>query len=956
MKYKLLRFSLLSILSMLGGALAPLWAADTGTITFGKNSVKIDAATVTGNDDLGNTWTITTAGTSSFTQNTDYYQVGSNNNPATSITFTTTLPKRVTVTSFSAKFGGNNGTAGTVSLKLGDTQVGTGSLNAKNDVTVSSTIKGTGTVLTVSVTGIEKGVKCYNISYTYEDPRTATTLTLGEHAETAVVEKSVDLPTATVTAGGTPVSGAVVTWSSSDESVAEIEGQKINALKIGETTITATYAGNDIYDSSVATYKLKVEESSEIANPYTYTFDGKKFEKSGQTVKLKAVNWTVITDGGHWGYDNKKGQQFGSGNNPAKSLTLTTSDIPGTITDVKINTCGASDIAATVGVTVGGKALNYGDSSTASLTSSATDYQFTGSASGDITISYAQTSSKAIYIKSIEVKYSTATEPAGFRDFAVNLTNATAIPTTNTNFGVKVAGDGSYTAVAADDATANFTVSAARFNDKQHGWVNCVFTVPVEGPVLVKLGDCKFGDQTGTIKDAADNVTELTKPAKQCWDDKSPDQNVVATYYRGLEPTTLTISYTGYCPFISVTAVNPADLPAEVTKYTVAFTTTGVSCEGVAPAELTVEEGEKFTVPANTSLFADGKTLTAWSDGSNQYKAGDVVTVNADMTLVPVFTDNTVSLADRTEAVTLQFPLCVNAGSQKFNLEGSSNGLGLNVAQATIGDQTIDVKMVIDATTGKFAYNKDEWTQVNAGTKLTVPSCKDATVALTAFSAFGAEGKTATTIDGQSDYTSATSISYTIASASETVDIVFGDDAGYVTGNLVVTLPVVQSQGGGQTFVNEDATITWAMGVTEANVTADAAPEGAFSLTSISHGSKLDNTSKGDGVTTYDGVTYTDYQPKETAKGTSGFEVVWNVKPATGITFTLTGVSAGNYRNGTNGGNIKYVIRKKDGTETELGTIIPGRNTANGANPNYTFAKSGLNQELSDEFALVAYI
>ena len=59
---------------------------------------------------------------------------------------------------------------------------------------------------------------------------------------------------------------------------------------------------------------------------------------------------------------------------------------------------------------------------------------------------------------------------------------------------------------------------------------------------------------------------------------------------------------------------------------------------------------------------------------------------------------------------------------------------------------------------------------------------------------------------------------------------------------------------------------------------------------------------------------------------------------------------------GTGGGNIKYVIRKKDGTETELGTIIPGRNKAGEDNPNYTFAKSGLNQELSDEFALVAYI
>ncbi|MBQ5496837.1 MAG: hypothetical protein IIT76_16790, partial [Prevotella sp.] len=64
-----------------------------------------------------------------------------------------------------------------------------------------------------------------------------------------------------------------------------------------------------------------------------------------------------------------------------------------------------------------------------------------------------------------------ASEPSGnepasdFRDFAVQLTNADIFDTGIMNFGVKVAEDGSYTATTADDATANFTVKAARFND-----------------------------------------------------------------------------------------------------------------------------------------------------------------------------------------------------------------------------------------------------------------------------------------------------------------------------------------------------------------------------------------------------------------------------------------------------------------------------------------------------------
>ena len=138
-----------------------------GTITFGTNHVKIDAANVTGNDNLGNTWSIVTEGTNSYTSNAAYYQVGSSSDPATSITFTTTLPENRFVTGFSAKFGGFNGSAGVVTLKIGETTVGTGSLNGSSDVTVTNNNNtASGNVLTVTVTNIAKGVKCYYISYT----------------------------------------------------------------------------------------------------------------------------------------------------------------------------------------------------------------------------------------------------------------------------------------------------------------------------------------------------------------------------------------------------------------------------------------------------------------------------------------------------------------------------------------------------------------------------------------------------------------------------------------------------------------------------------------------------------------------------------------------------------------------------------------------------------------------
>lgn len=159
--------SICAVVILLGMSVSA-WGAKTGTIEFGNEpKVIINSASVTGDDSQGNTWTITTVGTTSYTGNTDYYQVGSSSKPATSITFEMTLPASKTISAFSAKFGGFSGTAGTVTLKVGDTSVGSGSLNESTDVTISNSSTAAGTKLQVTVTSISKGVKCYYISCTY---------------------------------------------------------------------------------------------------------------------------------------------------------------------------------------------------------------------------------------------------------------------------------------------------------------------------------------------------------------------------------------------------------------------------------------------------------------------------------------------------------------------------------------------------------------------------------------------------------------------------------------------------------------------------------------------------------------------------------------------------------------------------------------------------------------------
>ena len=139
------------------------------------------------------------------------------------------------------------------------------------------------------------------------------------------------------------------------------------------------------------------------AEEYSYTFTAKLFTANG-TKALGDVNWTLDGDGGYWGYDGTKGQQFGSGSKPYKSLKLSTDGIDGTITKIVVNTSGAKSVDASFTVSVGG--TQYGSST--KITTTAKDYTFEGSASGEIVLSYTQTSSKAIYIKSITVTYETA--------------------------------------------------------------------------------------------------------------------------------------------------------------------------------------------------------------------------------------------------------------------------------------------------------------------------------------------------------------------------------------------------------------------------------------------------------------------------------------------------------------------------------------------------------------------
>ena len=357
-----------------------------------------------------------------------------------------------------------------------------------------------------------------------------------------------------------------------------------------------------------------------------------------------------------------------------------------------------------------------------------------------------------------------------------------------------------------------------------------------------------------------------------------------------------------------------------------------MTAEGVVPAEDKVDVGSKFIIPVNRTLYAEGKTLTAWTDGTNQYAPGEEVTATASITLTPVFTDNPVSLADRTEAVTLKWDFQRKNGAPLLSVQGNTM---IYVTQAKVGNATIDVKMDCDATSGKIANgNWNDWCQLNGGTKFTIPSCKGAEVSMEAYSTI-----TTTTIDGQTDYTQATVINYTIANTAETIDIVIGDGSYYRYVQAV--LPVAKSTQETVTFNNEAAKIVWPCNNSDACTTVGTTlPENAFSTVAMNTGD-LTITGTGTGqAKDAEGktVTFVKFKPAGTTQA-----VEWMVKPVKGITFTPTKVSAYIQRFATDAENGVTVTANLEGGEpVKLGNFTAPRNNRAqaddkfGGNSNYT--------------------
>lgn len=134
-----------------------------------------------------------------------------------------------------------------------------------------------------------------------------------------------------------------------------------------------------------------------------------KFTKEcgGKGTDNKGGAWMVTSDADEFNFEKDRGIHYGSGKKPVSFIKVSTSAYAdAVITKIVVNASTASGVKAKVKCEVGGAAFGVEKE----LTTSNASYTFEGNASGNILVSvYKPTKEvKALYIKSIEITYSTA--------------------------------------------------------------------------------------------------------------------------------------------------------------------------------------------------------------------------------------------------------------------------------------------------------------------------------------------------------------------------------------------------------------------------------------------------------------------------------------------------------------------------------------------------------------------
>ena len=409
------------------------------------------------------------------------------------------------------------------------------------------------------------------------------------------------------------------------------------------------------------------------------------------------AEWLVTSDAEESSYLDS-GIHYGTNKANVTYVQLSTSDISGTITQVVVNTRD-TQATATVSVTVGGTAFTCSGSSTATNTSA--DYTFTGSGSGEIIVKVDRGSSmsKAIYVKSVAVTYSSATSyelTAISNNENYGTVSATGnIITADPKDGYRVSTTTPYE-VTVGTATVTqsnneFTVSAtADCTVKINFEAIPKYAVTIEAPTGGTL-EVKNGNDVVSSGDEFAAGTELTVTA-------TPDANHNFRNWQAVDATTHTYTAATTYTMTEHAVTLRANFDEKVfhnVNWSVNGTISTNSCE----------EGTDITFPADPT-DVDGKTFVGWVaealNGTTDEAPSFVTSAtmgNTDVTYYAVFATKTAGTATTVTDALNRATTGVTASSYSSWTEKKATSDAVYAGQSAGGNSSIQLKSA-DSTSG----------------------------------------------------------------------------------------------------------------------------------------------------------------------------------------------------------------------------------------------------------------
>ena len=339
-----------------------------------------------------------------------------------------------------------------------------------------------------------------------------------------------------------------------------------------------------------------------------------------------------------------------------------------------------------------------------------------------------------------------------FAGFSWDFSNGSTLlgsQTSDFETGVIIDDRGDVHLVPVGEASSSIDICTA-YHDGTHGYSGIYATIPVEGPVIVTIGNCvfsrkKIGEETYTPSKITISTSEgesvdlFPGAAGNCYDwDKS--RNFVQYEYTG-SATTLTIAgevgngVNVYLPYISVRDANTTRV-----KFVNRYANTLL---GSVPVEAEVNEAHQVFIPENTTLYRKGWAVTGWEDAQTgtTYDLGRFYTFYENTTLYPVITRSTKALTDTDHELTVTWKFDQEDGAPRFTLHNSnSDPTSMTyVKSVDVEGSMVDVPLVLDASLNKIDNNDDRvnalpgrGAQFNDDTAIRLPAVYGMTVTLNA--------------------------------------------------------------------------------------------------------------------------------------------------------------------------------------------------------------------------------